>query len=43
MISYLKCCLIAAIILIIYKLFNNDGNGDGGTWHKVGNKFYKIK
>lgn len=39
MISYLKCCLIAAIILIIYKLFNNDG----GTWHKVGNKFYKIK
>ena len=50
MISYLNCCLIAAVILIIYKLFNDNDNdnssnfsSDGGVWHKVGNKFYKIK
>lgn len=50
MISYLKCCLIAAIILIIYKLFNDNNDddnsskfsSDGETWHKSGNKFYKI-
>lgn len=51
MILYLKCCLIAAIILIIYKMFNNNDDDDDnssnfssdcGTWHKSGNKFYKI-